>query len=386
MQPGALMKYLSLVWSGMWRRRMRAALILLQVTIAFTLFGVLQGLDTGIKQAIAKAHANRMYVLSRVSSGDSLPFGLLSQIQQVPGVVTVSYENGIGGTYQRPDQQISADGVDPASFARIFSEIVIPPSQLDALTRTRTGAIVGEKLMERYGWKVGQRIPMQSPQLQRDGSSTWIFDVVGTFTEPDNPDQANFLIANYAYLNEARQANRDTVGDFVVLIDDPKRSATIGHSIDQLFANSPHETRTQSESELISTQVQRIGDIDFLAHAVTAAAFFALLFATGTLMMQTIRERTPELAVLKSVGFTDRKVMALILAEALVSCLLGAAIGLAIAAALLPRARQLIGLGYLPGMVIAAAFVCAFVLALLSGAIPAWRGLRLQVATALSRR
>ncbi len=380
------MKYLFLVWSGMWRRRMRAALILLQVTIAFTLFGVLQGLDTGIKQAIARAHANRMYVMSRVSSGDSLPFGLLSQIQQVPGVVTVGYENGVGGTYQKPDQQIFAQGEDPASFARIFSEFVIPPSELQALIHARTGAIVGEKLVEQYGWKIGQRIPMQSPTLQRDGSSTWTFDIVGTFTEPDDPDQANFLIANYAYLNEARQANRDTVNDFVVLIDDPKHSATIGYNVDQLFANSPHETRTQSESQLIATQVQRIGDIDFLAHAVTAAAFFALLFATGTLMMQTIRERTSELAVLKSVGFTDRKVMALILAEALVSCLLGAALGLAIAAALLPRARQLIGLGYLPGAVIAAAFVCALVLALLSGAIPAWRGLRLQVATALSRR
>lgn len=240
--------------------------------------------------------------------------------------------------------------------------------------------------MQRYGWKIGQRIPMQSPVVQRDGSSTWTFDIVGTFTEPDDPDQANFLIANYAYLNEARAANRDTVSDFVVQIDDPKRSATIGHDIDQLFANSPHETRTQSESDLVSNQVQRIGDIGFLAHAVTAAAFFALLFATGTLMMQTIRERTPELAVLKSIGFTDRRVMTLILAEALISCILGAAIGLSIAALLLPRARQLIGLGYLPGIVVAAGFVCALILALLSGAIPAWRGLKLQVATALSRR
>jgi putative ABC transport system permease protein len=172
----------------------------------------------------------------------------------------------------------------------------------------------------------------------------------------------------------------------VVQIDDPKRSASIGHDIDTLFANSPHETRTQSESDLASSQVQRIGDIDFLAHAVTAAAFFALLFATGALMMQTVRERTPELAVLKTVGFADGRVMALILAEALVSCVLGAAIGLGIAALLLPRARAFIGLGYLPGIVVAAGFACAAILALLCGAIPAWRGLRLQVATALGRR
>jgi putative ABC transport system permease protein len=380
------MKYLFLVWSGLWRKRTRAALILLQVILAFTLFGVLQGLDTGIKQAIAKAHANRMYVLSRVSSGDSLPLALLPQIQKVPGVVSVSYQSGLGGTYQNPDQQISANAVDAASFARIFTEVVIPPGELEALTRTRTGAIVGEQLAQRYGWKLGERIPMQSPVVQRDGSRDWGFDIVGFFTQPDNPDQANYLLINYGYLNEAREANRDTVSAFVVQIDDPQRSARIGHDIDTLFANSPHETRTQSESDLASSQVQRIGDIDFLAHAVTAAAFFALLFATGALMMQTFRERTPELAVLKTVGFEDRRVMALILAEALLSCLMGAAIGLAIAAFLLPRARQLIGLGYLPGVVVVAGFACAILLAIVSGAIPAWRGLKLQVATALSRR
>ena len=379
------MKYLFLVWSGIWRKRTRAALILLQVTVAFTLFGVLQGLDTGIKQAIAKAHANRMYVLSRVSSGDLLPLALLSEIQRVPGVVVVTYESGLGGIYQKPDQQIGASAVDAATFARIFPEIVIPQSQLEALVRTRTGALVGAQLAQRYGWKLGEHIPLQSPLAQRDGSRNWTFDIVGFFQEPDDPDRANFLIVNYAYLNEARGANRDTVGNFIVQIDNPKRSASIGHDIDTLFANSPHETRTQSESDLAASQVQRIGDIDFLAHAVTGAAFFALLFATGALMMQTIRERTSELAVLKTVGFADRRVMALILAEALVSCLLGAAIGLSIAALLLPRARQLIGVGYMPWIVIAVGFACAICLALVSGAIPAWRGLKLRVAVALSR-
>ena len=384
------MKYVFLVWSGMWRKRTRALLILLQVTVAFTLFGVLQGLDTGINQAIARTHADRMYVMSRVSGGggygDLLPYALTSQIERVPGVKAVTYETGLGGIYQKPDQQVAAQGVDAASFARIFPEIVIPPDALAALTRTRTGAIVGQQLAQRYGWKVGQRIPIQSPLTRRDGSNNWTFDIVGTFTEPQDPDAANFLLANYDYLNEARAANRDTVSDFVVQINDPKRSASIGHTIDQLFDNSPHETRTMTEANLLSNQVQRIGDIGFLTHAVTAAAFFALLFATGTLMMQTIRERTPELAVLKTVGFADQRVMSLILAEALFSCVLGASIGLAIAALLLPRARAFIGLGYLPRIVVAAAFACAIVLALLSGAIPAWRGMKLQVATALGRR
>ena len=379
------MKYLLLVWSGMWRKRMRAALILLQVIIAFTLFGVLQGLDTGIKQAISKAHANRLYVLSRVSSGDLLPASLLADIERVPGVLAVTPQSGLGGIYQNPDQQIGANAVDVASFARIFPEIVIRPAELSTLISTRTGAIVGDQLAQKYGWKLGQRIPIQSPLTQRDGSREWNLDIVGFFSVPEDPDRANYMIINYAYLNEAREANRDTVGGFVVQIDNPKRSASIAHDIDTLFANSAHETRTQSESELASTQIQRIGDIDFLAHAVTAAAFFALLFSTGALMMQSIRERTSELAVLKTVGFADRRVMSLILAEALLSCLLGAAIGLAIAGLLLPRARQLIGVGAVPAVVVALGFAFAVLLAFVSGAIPAWRGLRLQVATALSR-
>jgi putative ABC transport system permease protein len=380
------MKYFFLVWSGIWRKRTRAALILLQVSVAFTLFGVLQGLDTGIRQAINKAHANRMYVLSRVSSGDSLPLGLLADIKRVPGVVEVTYESGLGGTYQNPDQQIGANAVDATTFARIFPEIVIPAPQLAALVSTRTGAVAGAELMRRYGWKVGQRITIQSPLTQRDGSRDWSFDIVGVFTQPDDPDRTNSLFINYAYLNEAREANRDTLSAFVIQIDDPKRSASIGHDIDALFANSSHETRTQSESDIAASQVQRIGDIDFLAHAVTAAAFFALLFATGALMMQTVRERTSELAVLKTFGFADRRVMGLILAEALVSCILGAAIGLGIAALLLPRARQLVGLTHIPGVVIVEGFAAAVIVALLSGAIPAWRGLRLQIATALSKR
>lgn len=384
------MKYLFLVWSGIWRKRVRAALILVQIIVAFTLFGVLQGLDTGINQAIARTHANRMYVLSRVSGGsglgDVLPEALRSQIERVHGVLAVTYESGLGGTYQKPNQQVSADAVDPASFARIFPDIVIPPNALSALARTRTGALVGKRLALRYGWKVGEQIPIESPIAQRDGSREWLFDIVGTFTEPADPDRANFLLINYDYLNEARVADRDTVSDFVIQIDDPKRSASIGHAIDTLFSNSPHETRTMSESQLVASQVERIGDIGFLAHAVTAAAFFALLLATGTLMTQTIRERTPELAVLKAIGFADRRVMSLILAEALVSCVIGAAIGLGIAALLLPRARQLIGVSNLPGVVILIAFACAVGLALASGAIPAWRGLRLEVAHALARR
>ena len=378
------MKYLVLVWAGLLRRPMRASLILLQIVVAFALFGVLQGLDTGIGEALAKTHANRLYVQSRVSLGDPLPLGLLSQIQRMPGVLAVTYAVYLSGTYQRPDQQIFASAVDAASFARTNADLVIPRVQLEAFIQTRTGAIVGAQLARRYGWTIGQRIPLQLSVAQSDGSSNWQFDLVGIYTTPDDPQAADYVYLNYAYLNEARAADRDTVSDFVLQIDDPRRSAMVGHDIDVQFANSSHETRTDSESNLAVAEVQRIGDIGFLAHAVTAAAFLSLLFAASTLMMQNVRERTRELAVLKTIGFDDAYVMLLVLSEAVVSSVLGAVLGLGVAVWLLPHAGYLIGVARLPTTVAAAGIGAALVLALISGAIPAWHALRIQVATALS--
>jgi putative ABC transport system permease protein len=380
------MKFLPLIWAGIWRKRGRAVLMLLQIVSAFALFGVLQGLNTGIKEAIAHTHADRLYVASRVSLGDPLPLGHLSPLEAVPGVKAVSYRVGFGGTYQQPTQFIPGFATDVTGFFAMFDEIDVPRAQIEALARTRTGAIVGKVTADRYGWQVGDRITIQSPTPRRDGSRDWPLDIVGIYTQTLQPESAIALIANYAYANEGRAVNRDTVDYFTVQVDDVSRAAQIGLQIDGLFANSSNETRTQSEQELAQSQVQRIGDLDFIVHGVTAAVFFALLFATGALMMQSIRERVPELAILKTVGFTDRLVMMLILCEALLFCVLAAGIGLGVAAVLLPMARGFISIARVPGVVIVAGLGCAVVLAIVGSTVPAWRGLRLQVADALADR
>jgi putative ABC transport system permease protein len=380
------MKFLPLIWAGIWRKRGRAVLMLLQIVSAFALFGVLQGLNTGIKEAIAHTHADRLYVASRVSLGDPLPLGHLSPLEAVPGVKAVSYRVGFGGTYQQPTQFIPGFATDVTGFFAMFDEIDVPRAQIEALARTRTGAIVGKVTADRYGWQVGDRITIQSPTPRRDGSRDWPLDIVGIYTQTLQPESAIALIANYAYANEGRAVNRDTVDYFTVQVDDVSRAAQIGLQIDGLFANSSNETRTQSEQELAQAQVQRIGDLDFIVHGVTAAVFFALLFATGALMMQSIRERVPELAILKTVGFTDRLVMMLILCEALLFCVLAAGIGLGVAAVLLPMARGFISIARVPGVVIVAGLGCAVVLAIVGSTVPAWRGLRLQVADALADR
>ena len=197
---------------------------------------------------------------------------------------------------------------------------------------------------------------------------------------------ALYLLANFAYIDEARFANRDTVQLFVAKVGDPGNATPVGLAIDNAFANSDHETRTQSEADLAASQLQRIGDLNYLARAIIAAVFFAILFATGALMMQSIRERMPELAVLKTVGFSDRLVMGLIVAEAVVFCLFAAGVGLAIAAFVLPFAKQFIGIAGMPPVVAAAGTVFAVVLALIGSSVPAWRGLRLQVTDALAGR
>ncbi len=379
-------KYLPLVWAGIWRKRGRAVLMLLQIASAFALFGLLEGFNTGIKQAIAKTHNDRLYVSSSISLGEPLPISLLERVRSTPGIVVAAPRTNLPATYQTPDQQVAVLATDADPFFTIYDEVSTSKDAIEALERTRSGTIVGRQTMEKYHWKIGDRIVLQSPLPKADGSRDWAFDIVGQWDSTDDNSNPVSLVANFAYVNESRMTNRDTGQMFVAKIDDPANAAAIGLAIDNAFANSDHETRTQSEADLLASQIQRIGDLNFLVRAIIGAVFFALLFATGALMMQSIRERMPELAVLKTVGFSDRLVTGLIVTEAVAFCLFSAAIGLAIARSALPFAKQLIGIAAVPGVVVAAGFGFAVLLALIGSCVPAWRGMKLQVADALAGR
>jgi len=380
------MKYLPLIWVGMWRKRSRAVLMLLQIASAFLLFGLLQGLNSGIKQAIARTHSDRLYVTSNVSIGLPLPLSMLQQLQRVAGLKLVTPLVQFPSIYQKTTQGMPMDGVDPEAFFGMFPDYVVPPAQIQALRNDRSGVILGTTLARRYGLKIGDRIALQSQQPKRDGSNDWGLDVVGIYSVPTQPSSAAAAIVNFDLLNESRLADRDTALLFIALADSPAQAPAVASAIDKMFANSPHETRTQSEGDLVTSQIQRIADIDFIVGGIIGAVFFALLLATSALMMQSLRERVPELAVLKTVGFSDRLVMVLILVEAVVFCVFSAAVGLAIASVILPASRALIGITSMPGVVLAAGIGFAIVLAIIGGSVPAWRGLRLQVAQALAER
>jgi putative ABC transport system permease protein len=383
-------KFIPIVWAGIWRKRSRSILILLQVIIAFALFGVLQGLASAVNHAIASAHADRLYVGSKLELGFPLPISIVEWLKTVRGVKDVAYRYEFGGNYQRPEQGVPILATDVDSFLTVYSQYTVDPAQLRAMRQVQDGAIVGIGTMHKYGWKVGQRVTLQSPLKRTDGTGNWTFDIVGTYVDSEEEDANNsqLLITHYRYVNESLPTGpaRDTINLAVLRIADPARATPIERQIDSQYANSPNETLTQSEQELMQSELANFGDIDTVASRIVGAAFFVLLFATGALMMQSIRERTPELAVLKTVGFSDRRVMVLILAETLVLCLAGAAIGLALGMRLLPVAREQIGTVSVPPIVFAIGLAFAVGLALAGGAMAAWRGLRLRVVDALAVR
>jgi putative ABC transport system permease protein len=380
------MKYLPLVWAGIWRKTSRAILMLLQIASAFLLFGLLQGLNSGIKQAIAKTHSDRLYVGSSVSLGVPVPISLLPQIRAVPGVKYATPLVQFPAMYQRQGQGIPMTGVDAEAFFGMFSDYTVSKAAVEALKNNRTGAILGSIPAKRYNLKVGDRLTLQSQVPRKDGTNAWIFDIVGIYDVPAQPNGANAAVVNFDYVNEARLADRDTSLLYIALAESVARAPAISRAIDAKFANSTYETRTQSEGDLVSTQLQRIADIDLIVGGIIGAVFFALLLATGALMMQSVRERVPELAVLKTLGFSDRLVMTLILIEGILFCVFSALVGLGLAAVILPMARSVIGLTSMPLVVFAAGVGFAVALAVIGGSVPAWRGLRLQVAEALAGR
>ncbi len=379
------MKYLPLIWSGIWRKPGRTILIFLQVAVAFALFGVLQGLKTGVQHAVDAARADLLLVHTRENFFSPLPLGLLEQIRSLPGVKVVVPVEIFVGWYQKPEEGTIVVAVRPEGDWTDAFTFDIAPQYLAAFNAKRTAALVTEFAAEKYHWKIGDHIPLMSRTAQKDGSTTWTFDVVGTFTDSDVAVGPRYkILMHYAYYDEARATGTGTVNHFNVAVTDPKLAVPVADAIDQRFANSSHETKTESLRELAQTQVQQIGDLDFLIRAVVSAVLAALLFATATMMMQSVRERTPELAVLKTVGFTDRAVFLLILAEAVVVCLAAAACGLALATVVFPFAgRFVFGLA-MPGVTVATGLALAAVVALVSAAIPAIRAARLRVASALA--
>lgn len=384
------MKYLPLLWAGLWRKPIRSVLTLLSITVAFLLFGVLNGVIAGFDYAASKMSEMRLRVTNRASVFEPMPISYEERIARISGVRIVSHLSILIGYYQEPSNNVSAVALTLGPFAKMFSEMHVETDQVDALHATRDGAVVGSELAKRNNWKIGDRITLHSlNQVKADGSSEWTFQIVG-FAQAGEHDEkvfANELYFNYDYLDEARATGKGTVHQYVVAIDDPSHASEISQAIDREFANSSAETSTMNEREYLTTQLRQIGNVRLFVGYIIFAVLFALLFLAGNTMAQSVRDRVPELGVLKTLGFTDTTVWVLVVVEASILCVVAAGLGLTLAAVLFPRifgALNIVGPIPLPGIVWAAGFAIAFGLAALSALFPALRARRLTIVEALA--
>jgi putative ABC transport system permease protein len=380
------MKYLPLVWAGLWRKPARTMFTILSVMVAFILFGILAGIDAGFDNLLARSRMDRLFTDPRF--GAPMPISYAEQIAKIPGVTVVAPRWALGGYYQEPTNNIAVLGTDERFFAA-RTEITVTKEEMETLRRTRTGAIVGVATARKYGWKVGDKIPMQSSMPKQDGSRVWTFDVIAIMESADAPGLEPRIVVNYDYLDEERVALKGVADRFILRIDDPNRATQISRAIDNLFANSSAPTRTISERSSRESGVNWIGDISFFTDAVLGAVAFMLLFLTGNTMMQSVRERTPEFAVLKTLGFSDSRVLTLVFAESVALCAVAALAGLAIAKLAIPLVRDVIpgaGIVQMPWIAIVTGLALALAVAFVSGLLPAMRAKRLSIIDALAGR
>jgi len=384
------MRLLFLVWAGVWRKPLRTWLTVLSLAVGFLLFGLLQGLNSAFVAATSRTEADRVLINPRF--GTPLPQSYISRIREMPGVKDVTWTSSLRTYFQDPQNRLYVISTEPTSFFKVRNEYVVDPGQLDALLRTRTGLLVLDTFANELGWKVGDKVALGS-RVQREDGMPWTFDVVGLISAPLNPNSIAFAVANYDYVNESRASPRNVVTRFHARVVDPQRSLEIAAAIDKAFENSAAPSRTQTENEFAQADLAMIGEVRTMTVIVIGAVFFAILFLTGNVVFQSARERTSEFGALKALGFSDTRVMLLLAAEALLLCLLGAALGLLATVATFPIvASRLSDLnGYLSSAdlstsVLLLGLLVAIVLTMMSAALPAWRALRLQVVDALRSR
>jgi putative ABC transport system permease protein len=389
------MKYFHLIWAALFRRKTRTILTLVSITAAFLLFGMLDAVRTSFDQAGKSANgAQRLQTGAKLSFIQPLPQGLGEKIANVPGVRSVAYANWFGGAYQDPHNQVFTFAVSD-NYIDQYPEVQVSDEARKAFTNTRTGILVGEKLMDKYHWKVGQQIPLQSNIFpQQNGSKNWTFDIVGVLHPTDQSVgfYGQMILMHWKYFDDAvmKGYNNGQVGWYVTRVKDVNQADQVAKAIDALSANSDHETRTQTEAAATASWMKQLADIGLIVGSIMGAVFFTLLLLTGNTMMQAVRERTSELAVLKTLGFSDHGVLAMVLAESVLLVVLGGVIGIALAALMIPGVSAGSGgMLNLPTVGVSSwALGVGLMLAigLVVGAIPAWRAMRLNIVDALAGR
>ncbi|MGO4221114.1 ABC transporter permease [Lysobacter sp. TAF61] len=385
------MKYLHLIWAALFRSKTRTFLTLLSVVTAFLLFGMLDSVRVAFNSGGSVTGANRLVVASRLSITQMLPYSLDTQIKTIPGVQKSAYAAWFGGIYQDPKNFFANFSVGPG-YLDLYPEFKLPAEQRKAWENNRTGAIVGEALAKRHGWKIGDTIPLQATIFPTQGSNNWSFKLDGIFRIDDEKMKAqeNVLFFHWKYFDEANDYVKGRVGWYIVKVADGAGSDGVAKAIDSLSANSDHETKAQTEAAFNQAFAKQFADIGLIVTGIMGAVFFTLLLLTGNTMAQAVRERIPELAVLKTIGFSNRSVLWLVLAESILLVVLGGVIGMGIASLLMPGVSKasggMIQLPTVLGQTWVVGLVLMLAIGVIVGLLPALRGMRLNIVDALAGR
>ncbi len=378
------MKYLALVLANLRRKKVRTALTVGSFAAALFLFGLLLAVRGAFNQGVTVAGADRLIVLNRVSLMNPLPISYRDQIRQISGVKAVTFATWFGGVYQDERNFFPQIVIDPAAWREMYDEFVISDADWAEFMKDRQAALAGEATVKRFGWKIGDRIPIKGTYIP----GVWEFNLRGVYkgTRPED-DTTQFWLRRDYFEENAPAYWKGIVGWYIVKVADPDQAPRVVADIDQRFANSPYETKTETEKSFAASFVKQIGNIEFLILTIGGVVFFTLLLVTGNTRAIAVRERTGELAVLKTVGFRDGIVLWLVLGESLALALVGGTIGVVLAKGAAP---SLSGFMYgapilLPPRDLALGILLALAAGALAGILPALSAMRLRVVDALRR-
>jgi len=385
------MKFLPLIWSNLMRKRLRTSLTLLSILVAFILFGLLASIKQALTGGVSMAGANRIVVQHRVSIIQLLPYAYKMRMEKIPGVDLAAHQTWFGGRFdQQPKVFFMQCPVEPESFLAMHPEIILPPEQKAEWLKTRTGAIVGETTAKKFGWKVGDHVPIFSQIWRKaNGSQIWEFDICGIFGADKKNADTMSMFFRYDYFDEARAGAKGQVGWYTIRVKDPTQAAEVAKAVDAEFENSEVQTKTAPEAAFAQAWAKQIGNIALITASILGAVFFTILLVTGNTMSQAVRERTGELGVLKTLGFTNVQVLTLVMAESCLLAGLGGGLGLGLACVVIPVVGKglanVLPLFFFPWRDVLVGVGICLALGVITGIFPALAAMRLRVADALRR-
>ena len=380
-----------LIAKNLFRKKLRAILMVVSILIAFLIFGVLAGFERAFSAGEDVAAADRLVVVNKINFTQPLPMAYFNRVRGIEGVRQVTHFNWFGGYYQEPKNFLVVMAVQPESYMQVYDDqIEVPAEARAAFLRERTGALVGENMLKKWGWKVGDRVPIMSNIFtQKNGSRTWDFTIIGTFKGRKPQIDSNFMVFHYDYFNETQNLGKDVIGWMALNTTSPAANERVAKTIDEMFANSFYETSTDTEKAFNKAFAAQLGNIALIVALVVGAAFATILMIVGNTMVMAVRERTREIGVLKTLGFPRRRILRMVLGESVLLALLGGLPGIALAWVFAAAMETSVG-NFIPGFAVtrgialtAVALMLAFGVA--TGVIPAINAMRLNIATALGR-